>query len=399
MKKISDKSKIGAAFFLMLLVAIVCDMTTEGKIKNGFIERGEVGEKEEKLELQLDMKEVMDDYTYFIEVQPIKPTKEQAEEYFQKAITQIDQDFVEAIGNVPLEKEYVDGVVKAKWSFQPFGIIDSEGGVYQDKLAEEETVVEASVTLSCGEYEYIYLFSFLLEAQKLSEAEQLLEEIESWMETQMKQEGSDKIQLPSEISGIPLTWSEKKEYLTPQILFLEGVTLVLIWLASRKKKQEDFKKRIAQMEWDYPDIVNQLALLLGAGMTMRQAWHRIAIQYTFKRDAGMIKPRLVNEAILIMNRRLVEGESERKAYQLFAEEIEAPCYRKLMRILLGNLEKGTQGICVQLQEESRQAFEQRILKAKKRGEEASTKMLFPLMLMLMMVMAIIIMPALIEFKI
>ena len=399
MKKISDKSKIGAAFFLMLLVAIVCDMTTEGKIKNGFIERGEVGEKEEKLELQLDMKEVMDDYTYFIEVQPIKPTKEQAEEYFQKAITQIDQDFVEAIGNVPLEKEYVDGVVKAKWSFQPFGIIDSEGGVYQDKLAEEETVVEASVTLSCGEYEYIYLFSFLLEAQKLSEAEQLLEEIESWMETQMKQEGSDKIQLPSEISGIPLTWSEKKEYLTPQILFLEGVTLVLIWLASRKKKQEDFKKRIAQMEWDYPDIVNQLALLLGAGMTMRQAWHRIATQYTFKRDAGMIKPRLVNEAILIMNRRLVEGESERKAYQLFAEEIEAPCYRKLMRILLGNLEKGTQGICVQLQEESRQAFEQRILKAKKRGEEASTKMLFPLMLMLMMVMAIIIMPALIEFKI
>jgi hypothetical protein len=51
-----------------------------------------------------------------------------------------------------------------------------------------------------------------------------------------------------------------------------------------------------------------------------------------------------------------------------------------------------------LQEESRQAFEQRILQAKKKGEEASTKMLLPLMLMLMMVMGIIILPALIEFK-
>jgi hypothetical protein len=99
-----------------------------------------------------------------------------------------------------------------------------------------------------------------------------------------------------------------------------------------------------------------------------------------------------------MNRRFAEGESERKVYQQFTEDIEAPCYRKLMRILLGNLEKGTQGICIHLQEESRQAFEQRILQAKKKGEEASTKMLLPLMLMLMMVMGIIILPALIEFK-
>ena len=54
---------------------------------------------------------------------------------------------------------------------------------------------------------------------------------------------------------------------------------------------------------------------------------------------------------------------------------------------------------LQLQEESRMAFEQRILVAKRRGEEASTKMLVPLMLMLMLVMAIVMVPALMEFQI
>lgn len=398
MKKVSDKVKIGVAFSLLLMVALVSDITKEGKIQDGFIERGEVGEKEKELQLQLDMKEVLEDYTYFIDVQPVKPTKEQAETSFQKAIAEIDEDFEKVVGAVPLQKEYQDGVVKAKWSFQPFGIINSEGGIYQDKLTDAEMVVEASVELACGEYEKIYVFSFLLETEPLSKAEQVLEEIEQWMAEQMAQEGSDKVLLPSEIAGVSLDWTEKKEYLTPQILFLEGITAVLIWAASQRKKQEDAKKRIAEMEWDYPDIVNQLGLLLGAGMTIRQSWNRMATQYTFKKEAGMMKKRLVYEAILRMNRRLAEGESERKAYQQFAEEIEAPCYRKLMRLLLGNLEKGTQGICIRLQEESRQAFEQRILQAKKRGEEASTKMLFPLMLMLMMVMGIIIMPALIEFK-
>ena len=300
---------------------------------------------------------------------------------------------------MPLKKEYADGVVEAKWSFEPFGIINSEGGIYQEKLTQKEMIMHAQVDMTCGEYNKVYVFSFLLQAEEESKEEQILQEIETQIAQQMKIEGSNKIQLPTEIDGVSLTWTEKKEYLTPQILLLEVVTAVLLWAASRRKKQEDKKKRIAEMEWDYPDIVNQLGLLLGAGMTTRQAWNRMATQYTFKRDAKMIGSRLVYEAILRMNRRLAEGEGERKAYAQFAEEIEAPSYRKLMRMLLGNLEKGTQGICVRLQEESSQAFEQRILQAKKRGEEASTKMLFPLMLMLMMVMGIIILPALLEFRI
>ena len=70
-----------------------------------------------------------------------------------------------------------------------------------------------------------------------------------------------------------------------------------------------------------------------------------------------------------------------------------------MSILLGSLEMGSQGICVRLEEESRAAFEQRIIQAKKSGEEASTKMLGPLMLQMLIVMGIVMFPALIGFQI
>ena len=59
--------------------------------------------------------------------------------------------------------------------------------------------------------------------------------------------------------------------------------------------------------------------------------------------------------------------------------------------------KGGSDLCQHLEKEASKAYEQRIMDAKKKGEEASTKMLVPLMLMMVLVMAIVIMPAIIEF--
>ncbi|MBQ8518854.1 MAG: type II secretion system F family protein [Agathobacter sp.] len=397
-KKFADKTKIIAAFFVLLVVSVVADVTKSDMLKDGVVEREALNGEEKSLQLQLDIEEIIEDYEYSLEVLPANPTKEEAEAYFKDTIALIDRDFSQVKTEVPLHESYFDGIVDADWNFQPFGLIDPEGKVYIEKLEEGENIIQAQVELTCGAYEKIYTFSFLLEAPELSKEEQILQQIEAWIEEQMVQEGSTKIQLPTEMDGISLIWSEKKEYITPQILLLEVLALVLLWVVSARRHAEEEKKKLLEMEKDYPDIVSQLSLLLGAGMTTRQAWNRIASQYSFKRKREMTKERPVYEAILRMNRRLAEGESERVAYHQFTEEIPASCYHKLMRILLGNLEKGTQGICIRLEEESRLAFEKKILYAKKMGEEASTKMMMPLMLMMMVVMGIVMMPALIGFQ-
>lgn len=397
MKKYSSKVKIIIAFLILLLLSIIMDVS-KGEIRNGVIDRDVIGGEEKRIELELDAEKLLKEHEYSLHVLPTAPTKEVAEEYFESAIAQINQDFEAVTTKVPMQKMYLDGAIKADWSFQPFGIIDSTGMVYSEKL-EADTIVQAQVELVCGAYERIYTFSFLLPKPELTEEEALLQKIEKWLEEQMLLEGNSKVKLPTEIDGRALVWKEKKEYLTPQMLLLEVVALVFIWVISKRARAEEEKKRLQEMERDYPDIVSQLSLLLGAGMTTRQAWNRLAVQYSFMKNSFMMPKRPVYEAILRMNGRFAEGVGERMAYQQFREEIPAPCYHKLMRILLGNLEKGNQGITASLEEESRQAFEQRILQAKKRGEEASTKMLGPLMLIMLVVMGIVMLPALIGFRI
>lgn len=398
-KRRKDKSKIILAFVLLLLVAVIADATSETVIENGHIKRGQIGQKKDTVELEIYVEGMLEKYPYLLEVEPVFPTKEEAETYLEETIKRIEDDFAKVEEKIPFKNEYLNGKVKAEWSFLPFGVIDLEGNINREKLYEEKNIIEAQVELNCGNYEKFYEFSFLLQKPQVSETETLLQEIESQIEEQLETEGNDSLILPTQINGKDVEWSEKREYLTPQILVLEGIAIVLIWVFSRKKKQEDQKKRIIKMEEDYSDIVNQLALLLGAGMTARQAWNRLGRLYVYKKNSQMIKENAVYEAILRMNGRFSEGESERVVYQKFCEEIPASCYHKLMRILLGSLEKGTKGVEIRLEEESRSAFEQRILLAKKRGEEASTKMLVPLMLMMLIVMGIVMLPALFQFQI
>lgn len=390
--------KTGLVFLILLVAAIVSDVTTKEVLKDGYVLRETLGGEEKEIQLQLNVEGILEDYLYSLEVPSVLPTKEEADKYFQKVINKIQDDFLEIGDVIPLQTEYENGIVAADWSFQPYGIISSEGEISVEKLQEEETIIQAQVELVCGEYEKIHMFSFVLKKPELSQKETVLLQIDDWIKKEAEKEGDSKILLPKEFGGVSLEWTQKQAYVTPKIVLLEIVAGVLLWIMSKKERTEKEKKKIALMEKEYPDIVSSLSLLLRAGMTTRQAWSRIAEQYRFKRNAKMMEEKEVYEAILRMNRLFMEGESERAVYQQFLNEVSAPCYRKLMRILLGNLEKGAQEIHRRLQEESRLAFETRIVQAKKSGEEASTKMLVPLMLMLMVVMGMVMFPALISFQ-
>ncbi len=58
-----------------------------------------------------------------------------------------------------------------------------------------------------------------------------------------------------------------------------------------------------------------------------------------------------------------------------------------------NLRKGTKGLTQMLRMEAIQAFEERKARAKRLGEEAGTKLLAPMFLMLAVVLVIVIVPA------
>ena len=64
-----------------------------------------------------------------------------------------------------------------------------------------------------------------------------------------------------------------------------------------------------------------------------------------------------------------------------------------------NLRKGTKGLSELLKLESIQAFEELKARAKRLGEEAGTKLLLPMFLMLVVVLIIVIVPAFLTMQI
>ena len=58
-----------------------------------------------------------------------------------------------------------------------------------------------------------------------------------------------------------------------------------------------------------------------------------------------------------------------------------------------NLRKGSKGLSDLLKREAQEAFEERKNQAKKQGEEAGTKLMIPMFMMLAIVFVIVIVPA------
>ena len=73
-------------------------------------------------------------------------------------------------------------------------------------------------------------------------------------------------------------------------------------------------------------------------------------------------------------------------------------YGKLGTLLSQNLQKGNAGITEALEAESKDAFEDRKADARRAGEEAGTKLLLPMGIMLLVVMMIVILPAFMSFS-
>ena len=107
--------------------------------------------------------------------------------------------------------------------------------------------------------------------------------------------------------------------------------------------------------------------------------------------------RFLYEEIYRVANELESGVSEGTAYEHFSLRCRSQQYTRLVTLLSQNLRKGNSGLLPLLHEESKKALAERMDHARKRGEEAGTKLLLPMMLMLVIVMVIIMIPAYLSF--
>ena len=150
---------------------------------------------------------------------------------------------------------------------------------------------------------------------------------------------------------------------------------------------------------DYSELVLKITLFIGAGMTVRRAFERIASGYTADREAGVTEERPAYEAIVQTVRALKLGAPETESWVRFGELCGTREYRKLGSCLAENQRKGSGHLARILEAEASGSFEERKRQARRRGEEAATRLILPLMLMLGAMMLIVLVPALMSFAV
>lgn len=206
------------------------------------------------------------------------------------------------------------------------------------------------------------------------------------------------LKLPLEWNGKRLRWSQKTEHTYQIILLLGLVAAAVVYIQEEMKEQRKEQERREQLLKQYPDMVSKISLLLGAGMTLSSAWERIVLNYQRKLEQQHTKPEEVYEQMLAAYREMQDGVGELKVYERFGERCNTPQYRKFSMLVTQNLRKGAAGLRQSLEKEVADAFALRKNLAKKAGEEAGTKILLPMMLMLCIVMVIILVPAFLTFQ-
>ncbi len=208
----------------------------------------------------------------------------------------------------------------------------------------------------------------------------------------------DTLQLPQTVQGRAVRWEEKSSTDSLYVWIIIITAAILLYAAKDSDLNKRVMKRNRQLEKDYPELVSKLALYLGAGMTVKNAWKKMVQDYVSNRTRYQSTAyQVLYEEMLISWHELENGVSEGEVYFQFGKRAGGDRYRKLSGLLYNHLQKGNNKLLHVLREEMEAAWEERKNKARISGEEMSTKLLFPMMIMLILVMVIIMVPAYLAF--
>ncbi|BCJ92476.1 hypothetical protein acsn021_00450 [Anaerocolumna cellulosilytica] len=284
--------------------------------------------------------------------------------------------------------------VHVEWATENLDLVDRKGGVHNEDLTGESVIgVTAVFSYQGRQKEYTRFFNILPKEYSVEELtrQSLLEAIRQNNEKSLTEEV---MELPQEIGDKKVIWQEVKKNSGSMLLMFGGLTALALYFAMDKDLNDKVIKRNQEMLLDYPEIINKFTLLVGAGMSLSNAWGKISKDY---KDKGGEK-RFAYEEMTITYSELMIGTSEETAYERFGRRVKLLPYLRFSALLAQNVKKGSVGLLKQLELEAAEAFEERKELAKRMGEEAGTKLLLPMMLMLLLVLVIIMVPAFMSFQ-
>lgn len=387
------------AGFLMYGLAVMAE-ESGGSLSGGYLERGDYGDDpivydfvveglgEEPLDCQ-------------VEIHSVQYGEDEVEQVFDQVIRRLpdrikgeNESMSEVRTDLELPSDFLEYGVQILWKSENPDILDSFGRVRTDDCPEEGVAVILKAKLTHGTYERETAFPMRIYPKAFTVEEKMSDMLQQRIQKEdYKNVTKKEVMLPKEYEGKQLNYREKQDKDYHLFLVLGPLAAWLFYVREKKEEDGRKKKRNQKLLLDYADVVYQLMVFIGAGLTVGQAWERIVMNYKARRKENRCQEQPAFEEMAAALGEIQCGQSEGKAIMEFGKRCGLPSYLKLTTLLEQNRRTGTKNLQQVLEQEMIAAWEQQKNVARRMGEEAGTKLLLPLFLMLFVVMVLVMVPA------
>jgi hypothetical protein len=338
------------------------------------------------------------------------PTPEVCVEYVKESLEKDYIDFYSAafssgIGNSLSFQQFAKYDCSVSLESQPEGYLTDVGELKNQPLAGE---VGNTLKLECyfkiksqqengaaAETETKHFSIEILPLDnKLVALEQLEAEIGRINSKSSKAVTDNTVNLPNNIADTPINWSfpdipfDDNSY----VMFSCGILLVIImYFGLNSDIEKKIKNKREKIKRDFPDIITKFNILISCGLTAYDCIRKIVEEN--KKSGVSFADHPVYEELETTLREIDLGKAEIYSYEDFGLRCKIPEAMKFSSLVTQNLLRGTEDIISLLRAQSKEAWELKKADVRARGEQAGTKLVFPMMMSVIAIIVVVIYPA------
>lgn len=282
-----------------------------------------------------------------------------------------------------------------RWSLSDEDVIDRNGNLVCEEGCMKTHSLIATVVLLYNDYRQMLNYELRVVPKSYGAKEITAFEIKRQINDAIdKSSEVEVISLPTEYAGKPIFYKEGIPKNSVVMLVVTFVLAVVIGICVDYDDKKQKRRIYEKLEDKYVIFAERLKLYMISGLTVRNAIFEIRKNLESENEKDNT---LLLERLNIACNKYINGCMEEEIINDFGASCEGS-YRKLAYLLVVNLKKGNDKLIALMEEEVTKANTSRKERAAKRGDEASVKLLFPMMGMLLVVMALIILPAYLDFS-
>ncbi|MBQ9828518.1 MAG: type II secretion system F family protein [Lachnospiraceae bacterium] len=385
-------------FFAVNLLALAADVKEDleaGDLGSGSIPREQAGELAKDVVLTADLPDEQLDIEY--EIKPRELNDEEAERLLDRAENEVLKSMPGENGSLShvtkdlvLVRSVLGGEVRVDWDIWDGDIIGYNGEIEKDE-AVWTGGAEARLTATLTAYGHkrtrdITVIVFRDEGE-MTLRDKIVSELEKYDRMSSTE---DELELPDQVDGIPVSWSLKKSGSGRLIMITGLLVLGLLPLLWQERKRKRDRQRTEELKEDYPEFAHEMILYLDCGMSILSAAVLIAGDMKKNRMSGHALYReLVSSIEQIRN-----GGARDGVWEDFGKRCGLREYIRIGAFMAQFVRTGADNFRETLSDTARESASLRNESIKRKSETAGTRLLGPIVLLLLVVMTAVVFPAL-----